>query len=396
MVTLTSTIINNAEIRDKIYYIWDDTVKGFALKVIPNGQKKFVIKYRTAMGGRSAVQRWYIFGDISTLSCKEARENAAKLLRMVHEGNDPQENKLGLRKAETLSEFWELFKSDYVNLKENKDTYLKNNEQLWRLYIEPVFARRKIIEINNNDVDRLHKSLSGVKYNANRMLSLLNLMFNLMEKWNLRAANTNPCRNIQRFKEEVRIRYLSSDEMERFSEELRKAEKRKPEMIYTVAAIRLLLLTAARKNEILTCKWEWVDFDNHLINLPKSKTGQKVIFLNSKAMEILNQLYCRPERELSEYIIKGRNFYGYNTDFKTAWYTIMKNANIKNFRVHDLRHTAASMAISHGHSEAAIAKMLGHKSTAMIKHYAHLANKPVFDLNSQHLCCAPIPTLNWQ
>ena len=380
MVTLTSTIINNAEIRDKIYYIWDDTVKGFALKVIPNGQKKFVIKYRTAMGGRSAVQRWYIFGDISTLSCKEARENAAKLLRMVHEGNDPQENKLGLRKAETLSEFWELFKSDYVNLKENKDTYLKNNEQLWRLYIEPVFARRKIIEINNNDVDSLHKSLSGVKYNANMMLSFLNLMFNLMEKWNLRAANTNPCRNIQRFKEEVRIRYLSSDEMERFSEELRKAEKRKPEMIYTVAAIRLLLLTAARKNEILTCKWEWVDFDNHLINLPKSKTGQKVIFLNSKAMEILNQLYCRPERELSEYIIKGRNFYGYNTDFKTAWYTIMKNANIKNFRVHDLRHTAASMAISHGHSEAAIAKMLGHKSTAMIKHYAHLANKPVFDV----------------
>lgn len=201
-----------------------------------------------------------------------------------------------------------------------------------------------------------------------------------MEKWNLRTANTNPCRNVQRFKEEVRIRYLSSDEMERFSEELRKAEKRKPEMIYTVAAIRLLLLTAARKNEILTCKWEWVDFDNHLINLPKSKTGQKVIFLNSKAMEILNQLYCRPERELSEYIIKGRNFYSYNTDFKTAWYTIMKNANIKNFRVHDLRHTAASMAISHGHSEAAIAKMLGHKSTAMIKHYAHLANKPVFDV----------------
>ena len=144
MVTLTSTIINNAEIRDKIYYIWDDTVKGFALKVIPNGQKKFVIKYRTAMGGRSAVQRWYIFGDISTLSCKEARENAAKLLRMVHEGNDPQENKLGLRKAETLSEFWELFKSDYVNLKENKDTYLKNNEQLWRCIIKLFLHKEKL------------------------------------------------------------------------------------------------------------------------------------------------------------------------------------------------------------------------------------------------------------
>lgn len=121
MPVLTSSIINSAEIKDKIYYIWDDMVKGFALKVIPNGQKKYVIKYRTSMGGRNAVQRWY--------------------------------------------------------------------------------------------------------------------------------------------KEELRIRYLSSEEMERFSEELRKAEKRTPEMLYTVAAIRLLLLTAARKNEILTCKWEWVDFD---------------------------------------------------------------------------------------------------------------------------------------
>lgn len=83
-------------------------------------------------------------------------------------------------------------------------------------------------------------------------------------------------------------------------------------------------------------------------------------------MEILKELYQRPERELSEYIIKGRNFQGHNIDFKTAWYTIIRNAKIKNFRVHDLRHTAASMAISHGHSEAAIAKMLGHKSTAMI------------------------------
>ena len=71
MPVLTSSIINSAEIKDKIYYIWDDMVKGFALKVIPNGQKKYVIKYRTSMGGRNAVQRWYIFGDIQSLSCKE-------------------------------------------------------------------------------------------------------------------------------------------------------------------------------------------------------------------------------------------------------------------------------------------------------------------------------------
>lgn len=380
MTVLTSTVINNAEIKEKIYYIWDDMVKGFALKVIPNGQKKYIIKYRTAMGGRSGVQRWYIFGDIQNLSCKEAREEAAKLFRMIHEGKDPQAEKASLREADTLTEFWELYVKDYASLKENKENYLKHTEPLWRLYIKPALGNRKITDINNLDIEHLHRSLARVKYNANRTLSLLNLLFNLMEKWNLRPPHTNPCRCVQRYKEDLRIRYLSSEEMARFTKELRDAETRKPEMVYTVAAIRLLLLTAARKNEILTCKWEWVDFDNHLINLPTSKTGKKTIFLNSKAVEILKELYLRPERELSEYIIKGRNFQGHNIDFKTAWYTIIRNAKIKNFRVHDLRHTAASMAISHGHSEAAIAKMLGHKSTAMIKHYAHLANKPVFDV----------------
>ena len=117
MPVLTSSIINSAEIKDKIYYIWDDMVKGFALKVIPNGQKKYVIKYRTSMGGRNAVQRWYIFGDIQSLSCKEAREEAAKLFLMIHDGKDPQEEKASLRKADTLAEFWEVFKKDYVELK---------------------------------------------------------------------------------------------------------------------------------------------------------------------------------------------------------------------------------------------------------------------------------------
>ena len=199
MPVLTSSIINNAEIKDKIYYIWDDMVKGFALKVIPNGQKKFVIKYRTAMGGRNAVQRWYIFGDIQNFSCKEAREEAAKLFLMIHDGKDPQEEKASLRKADTLAEFWEVFKKDYVELKENKETYLKNNEQLWRLYIKPVLGNRKITDINNLDIEHLHRSLARVKYNANRMLSLLNLLFNLMEKWKLRKPDSNPCACVQRY-----------------------------------------------------------------------------------------------------------------------------------------------------------------------------------------------------
>lgn len=163
MTVLTTTVINNAEIKEKIYYIWDDMVKGFALKVIPNGQKKYIIKYRTAMGGRSGVQRWYIFGDIQNLSCKEAREEAAKLFRMIHEGKDPQAEKASLREADTLTEFWELYVKDYASLKENKENYLKHTEPLWRLYIKPALGNRKITDINNLDIEHLHRSLARVK-----------------------------------------------------------------------------------------------------------------------------------------------------------------------------------------------------------------------------------------
>lgn len=173
MPVLTSSIINSAEIKDKIYYIWDDMVKGFALKVIPNGQKKYVIKYRTSMGGRNAVQRWYIFGDIQSLSCKEAREEAAKLFLMIHDGKDPQEEKASLRKADTLAEFWEVFKKDYVELKENKETYLLFPEMIvetqkvtkypympfwqglfddneWKTIFQNLFTKKKLLPAYNS------------------------------------------------------------------------------------------------------------------------------------------------------------------------------------------------------------------------------------------------------
>lgn len=152
MPTLNTTLVSNAEIKDKIYYIWDDQVKGLALKVIPNGQKKYVIKYRTEMGGRGAFRRWYIFGDIQSLSCKEAREYAAKLFRMIHEGKDPQVDKNDRRNAETMREFWELFLTDYAAAKSKSTQYIKCQTSLWRHCIEPTFGNRKIIDVSNYDI----------------------------------------------------------------------------------------------------------------------------------------------------------------------------------------------------------------------------------------------------
>lgn len=190
-----------------------------------------------------------------------------------------------------------------------------------------------------------------------------------------RPKNSNPCDGIIKYKENHRIRYLSKHEIKCFVKQIIRLEKKEPFRIYSIAAIKLLLLTGARKNEILTCKWDYIDFDRRIINLPDSKTGPKVIYLNSKAVKILKKLYKRPEYCFSPYIIKNKNFTFHLVDIKNTWNKLLENTGISNFRIHDIRHTIASLILAEGHSLSEIACILGHKSITMAQKYAHLANE---------------------
>ena len=109
MPHITQTVIQKAEITDKIYYIWDDQITGFGLKVIPNGKKKFVLRYYHSAGGKNAIQRFYLFGESSFMTAQIAREKAAELLLRVKNGEDPQEKKVEYRECETLEEFWNIY-----------------------------------------------------------------------------------------------------------------------------------------------------------------------------------------------------------------------------------------------------------------------------------------------
>lgn len=380
MSELTTKVIDRAQVRDAVYYLWDHKIKGFVVKVTKNGSKKYFIKYVTCFGGKNGQQRWYIFGDIFTHTLKEARIEAAKLMRNVKAGDDPQKMKSIIREIETMNEFWEIFLRRYVSKKINHKLYEKRVDSLWRNLIKPRLGNVKILDITQEDIENLHLRNHHIKYNANRAVSLLHLLFNLMEKWNYRPLNSNPCRFIEKYKEEARIRYLSKEELRRFVQELKIMEVKTPERLYAISAIKLLLLTGSRKGEILTAKWDWVDFENRVILLPKSKTGQKPIYLNEQAVSILMYLRGRAEKQKSNYIIKNANHSGHLFDIKRVWYDLMKESKIENFRIHDLRHTAASIAVSEGHSLYAVASLLGHKTLKMTQRYAHLSNKAALDV----------------
>lgn len=152
MVTLNEKIVKSSEIKDKIYYIWDNKIIGFGLKVIPNGKKKYVFRYQIAYGGRNAKQRWFLFGNSNIHSCVEARRIAIDLAKDVMAGKDPQAEKEDARKSETMADFWKIFDERYSCLKEKSKNYRRSNLSIWKNIIAPDLAHKRIKNITTNDI----------------------------------------------------------------------------------------------------------------------------------------------------------------------------------------------------------------------------------------------------
>ena len=188
----------------------------------------------------------------------------------------------------------------------------------------------------------------------------------------LPEGHANPARNIRRYKEQGRERFLTADELGRLGDALRQAETLDP---FSIAAIRLLILTGARLQEILRARWDEIDFERGLLNLSDSKTGKKAVHLSAPALEILNGL---PQLADNPHIVpssvkEGESRY----DLKKPWAAICKVAGLEGLRVHDLRHSHASIGAGAGLSLPIIGKLLGHSQAATTQRYAHLANDPL-------------------
>ena len=211
-------------------------------------------------------------------------------------------------------------------------------------------------------------------YQANRVLALLSKFFNWCEKHGYRPDSSNPCRHIEKFKEQRRERFLSPLELARLGEALTEAETNDTTSPYVIAALRLLVLTGARLSEILTLKWSYVDYENNLLRLPDSKTGAKVIYVNAPALQILSDL---PRLEGNPFVICGKREGARLINPQKPWRRIRKAAGLDDVRIHDLRHSFASVAAGSGQSLPVIGALLGHTQPQTTARYAHLAADPL-------------------
>lgn len=364
MARISKRVVMAAQPAEKDYFVWDDAVPAFAIRVWPSGRKVYVLHYRT--GGR---MRRYTIGQHGPWTADAAREEAIKTLARVHHGENPADERQEERKVPTVKQFGKMFMERHVEVHLKPTTQAEYRRSV-DLFIVPKLGARRMTDITRADVAAFHHEFRHIPYQANRTLGVLSKMFSLADLWEIRADGINPCRGVRRYKEEKRERFLTQEEYLRLGRALDEA-KDEPE---ATNALQLLALTGCRLSEIQKLKWEHVFLPERELRLPDSKSGAKIVQLGQAAVEVLDAI---PRIEGNPYVITGRKEGGYLTDVQKPWRRIRAAAGLEGLRIHDLRHSFASDALELGEDLTMIGRMLGHSDIKTTARYAHLKKTPV-------------------
>ena len=341
---------------------YDSDVPGFGLRVTAAGARSWILNYRRRADG---VERRYTIGSWPSWSVAAAREEAKRLRRAVDGGGDPVGETQAMRDAPTVADLAERFVVEHVE-RRRPSTQLAYRIVL-RKYVLPALGRMKVAAVEFEHVERLHAAVSRQHpTQANRVLAVTAKMFALAAKWRLRPDN--PCKGIERNREHQRRRYLRADELARLTKAL--AEDRNQEI---ADVLRLLLLTGARRNEVLHATWNQFDLTAGEWHKPHSMTKQgreHIVPLSAPARSLL-AARLNKRHDDSPWLFPGRKDRP-RKDTRHVWARVLKRAGIHGLRVHDLRHCYASHLVNAGFSLPVIGQLLGHSQVATTARYSHL------------------------
>lgn len=370
-----------------IYY--DADLTGFALRVEPTGRQTYFVEYRPGAGGRNVAKKRYTLGTTQELTPEAARKQATDVLAAVRLGDDPAATRKKERAVPRFADFAISFLNDEAD--RLKPRTLANYKSYISKHLTPALGTLQIDKITTIDIAKLHRKVGKTKpTTANRLLEVIGSIFRHATLAGHVPKGANPASGISAFREESRERFLSPEELARLGNSLALAESEgfpwKPSKSKHVPknnqrtiidrhacdAIRLLILTGLRMREVLNLQWEDIDFERGIALLRDSKTGRRHTVLSAPALTLLS------EREaLGTYVIRGDTSYKPRADLNRPWRAIRAHAGLDDVRIHDLRHSYASVAAAGGVPLAIIGKMLGHAQAATTQRYAHLADDPL-------------------
>lgn len=381
--------------------LWDADVKGFALRVTKGGAKSFVLDYRA--DGR---QRRITLGAYPDWSVAAARQAAKELKRDVDQGQDPMGQRHTDRSAPTMQDLWERYELEYLPRKAPRSQ--SDERSMWVKIILPRLGKLRLAAIDHDTIDALHQDITQIRstpVRANRTIEVLRRAFNLAIRWKWMEAN--PATGVRRNPEEKRSRYLGKTEIAALARALN--EHSEPS---SANAIKLLMLTGARRGEVLGATWDMFDLENGIWTKPSAHTKQRRLHrvpLSAPAVELLiaiKEQAIRTAQEqgvaLSPYVFPGTQGKPL-TDIKRTWVSVCCKAGLATqvhkrgrngrlvkdkigkpvliwqptVRIHDLRHSFASILVSAGASLPLIGQMLGHTQVQTTQRYAHLFDDPL-------------------
>lgn len=383
---LTAQIIAKLEAKEREYSVQDEIEDALSVRVRPSGAKSWQVRYRPK--GRRGVTRRYTIGRVDALPLPKAREEAAKIRALATLKRDPAGEKAARRRENTVSELCDLYLEEGVATK--KASTLATDRGRIERHIKPLLGRRILTEITNADVERFMRDVAsgkteadiktkkrgraiveGGKGTATRTVGLLGGIFSFAIRRKLRLDN--PVRGVKRYPDRKGERFLSAKELGMLGEALRNHEARGANAS-AIAIIRLLTFTGARKSEIAALRWTELDIERSCLRLADSKTGAKVIPLGPPALAILSTLECAGE---SPFVFPAESGKGPFQGTEKVWRKVRKTAGLGDVRLHDLRHSFASVGLASGDILPMIGKLLGHADVKTTARYAHLADDPV-------------------
>ena len=352
-------------VADREFFWWDTELPGFGLRTFPGGSKSWFIQLR-----QRGKQKRIVLGRPGELSAVQARSAArAHLLNAALDGlpkapKAVQKRPNAVRFRDYAPQFWD----DYA--RHWKPLTLKRNHRAIFKELVQVFGDLRVDAIRKADILRWRDSCVERGGAFNRTIPIMSVMMGYAEQLGLRPRGSNPCKGTPRYKRKPVERFLSAREFSRLAASLRAHEELFPA---AVQAIRLIIYTGARRGEIENLRWEWVQLPR--IMLPDSKTGPKVLYLNSQAQALIEAV---PERPISGPMFPALRSKG-SINLNPAWSAIKHHAALPDVRIHDLRHSFASIAIADGVSLVVIGKLLGHALAETTERYAHLADEAISD-----------------
>ena len=349
--------------------VWDRALTGFGVRVYPSGAKVYVVQARGPAGTRRIT-----VGRHGVIGASEARRRATLIVARIRAGEEPLP---AAKKTESIAvaALAERYLREHVAVRCKPTTATQYRLAIER-YIVPALGKRAVSSLGRSQVADLQHALSDRPAMANLVVATLSRMIEQATAWGAAGEMTNPCRSAPKYRTRRRERFLTDVEFRRLGQTLDELEATGRLSPHAAAALRLLMLTGCRRNEILTLRWEDVRLEAQELHLSDSKSGPRTVSLSPEAVQVLASIERLPD---NPWVIPGTKPGARLSSLFEPWRKVRARAGLDDVRLHDLRHSFASRALALGESLPVIAKLLGHARIQTTARYTHLTRDAVKD-----------------